>query len=283
MNMNDLVPNARKLRRDQTDAEKLLWSRLRNRQFENFKFRRQHPIPPYVADFFCEELKLVIELDGGQHTPEKDAKREKYIEGQGYTVLRFWNNDILSNIDGILEHIHSHIPSSEPIPAKHLRVGRIAAPHGVKGLVKILPFCEDVSLIEQAEGFKITLKNPTGKYILAAVEGVNDRTAAEALAGTDLTVDRSALPAIDEDDTYYIDDLVGMRAVDETGAEIGRIKAVLNFGAGDLLEVRLKNGQEALIPFTDEYVSSVESDITLLNNYKIFLQEDGKTGSQKKE
>ncbi|MCB9982076.1 MAG: 16S rRNA processing protein RimM [Rhodospirillales bacterium] len=271
--MTDLVPNARKLRRDQTDAEKLLWSKLRNRQFENLKFRRQHPIPPYVADFFCEELKLLIELDGGQHTPEKDAKREKYIEDQGCTVLRFWNNDVLNNIDGILEHIKSHIPSSKPSPQGEglVCVGRIAAPHGVKGLVKILPYCEDVSLIEQAANFKITLKNPNGKYILAAIEGVNDRDSAEALAGTDLTVDRSTLPAIEEDDTYYIDDLVGLIAVDESGAEVGTVKAVLNFGAGDLLEIRLKGGQEVLIPFTDEYVPDVGEAITL-RNFEQFTQ-----------
>ncbi|MCB1579577.1 MAG: endonuclease domain-containing protein, partial [Alphaproteobacteria bacterium] len=81
--MTNTVKTARTLRKNQTDAEKLLWSKLRNRQFENLKFRRQHPVPPYVADFYCEDLKLIVEIDGGQHTPEKDRERQKYIEDQG--------------------------------------------------------------------------------------------------------------------------------------------------------------------------------------------------------
>jgi len=89
-----------------TEAEKLFWSKVRNGQL-GCKFRRQVPIDSYIADFICFERRLVIELDGGQHALEKDRdeKRTNYLEKQGYTVLRFWNNDILGNIDGTLESL----------------------------------------------------------------------------------------------------------------------------------------------------------------------------------
>jgi len=101
-----LTPTARKLRRDQTDAEKLLWSRLRNRQIEDVKVVRQYPIGPYIADFACRSLRLVIELDGGQHAENlADAERTRVIESSGYRVIRCWNNEVLQNIDGVLECI----------------------------------------------------------------------------------------------------------------------------------------------------------------------------------
>ncbi len=103
----EMLSFARSLRQNQTDAEKLLWSKLRRKQFG--KFRRQQPLEPYIVDFVCFEHRLVIELDGGQHndmqTIQKDARRTGLLEYQGYRVLRFWNNDVLSNIDGVLEKI----------------------------------------------------------------------------------------------------------------------------------------------------------------------------------
>ncbi|HOO82797.1 MAG TPA: ribosome maturation factor RimM [Alphaproteobacteria bacterium] len=274
--MTNTVKTARTLRKNQTDAEKLLWSKLRNRQFENLKFRRQHPVPPYVADFYCEDLKLIVEIDGGQHTPEKDRERQKYIEDQGYKIIRFWNNDVLSNIDGVLEKLSLSIPSPKPSPqgeglTSRICVGRIASAHGVKGLVKLLPFCEDPALLEQALDFKITLKNPMGKYMLAEIEGVKDRNAAEALRNTELFVTRDQLPEIDDDDTFYFEDLIGMTCVDENGMEIGHVKAVENFGAGDLLEVQLKSGQEVLLPFTDEYVPEIGETVTIRNYERLML------------
>ncbi len=102
---------SRYLRRNQTDAEEALWARLRNRQLEGARFRRQHPIGPYIVDFVNLAAKLVIELDGGQHnvspTAERDAERTAWLNSEGYRVLRFWNNDVLSNIDGVLEVIRS--------------------------------------------------------------------------------------------------------------------------------------------------------------------------------
>lgn len=101
-----LTPVVRKLRRAMTDAERRLWARLRNRQLEGAKFVAQFPIGPHVADFACREARLVIELDGGQHAESlTDAARTALIEAHGYTVIRFWNNDVLANTDGVLEEI----------------------------------------------------------------------------------------------------------------------------------------------------------------------------------
>jgi BirA family biotin operon repressor/biotin-[acetyl-CoA-carboxylase] ligase len=105
-----LTPVARKLRRASTDVETALWQRLRNRQLEGEKFVRQLPIGPYVADFACRSAKLVIELDGGQHADSAaDAARTGLIEAHGYTVLRFWNNDVIDNIEGVLEQIRLEV------------------------------------------------------------------------------------------------------------------------------------------------------------------------------
>ena len=101
-----LIPQAKALRKKQTDAESLLWSKLRNRQFEGMKFRRQRPIGNYVVDFACIEKKIVIEADGSQHyNGDHDIVRDNYLRERGYTVLRFWNNEILKNIDGVIRRI----------------------------------------------------------------------------------------------------------------------------------------------------------------------------------
>jgi very-short-patch-repair endonuclease len=96
---------ARNLRRKQTDAEKKLWSALRSRKFENSKFRRQEPIGKYIVDFVSMDRELIIELDGGQHNQqseqEKDEARTKWLESRGFRVIRFWNNDVLLNIEGV--------------------------------------------------------------------------------------------------------------------------------------------------------------------------------------
>jgi very-short-patch-repair endonuclease len=105
--MKRLTPIARRLRRDRTVAEERLWKYLRNRQMDGAKFRFQSPVGSYVADFLCVEAKLIVELDGGQHGTEieKDTARTKWIEAAGYSVIRFWNNDVLANTEGVLEVI----------------------------------------------------------------------------------------------------------------------------------------------------------------------------------
>ena len=95
------VARARSLRRNETDAEHVLWQMLRNRQMDDRKFVRQYPIAPYFADFACREAMLVIELDGGQHDESaRDQTRTAHLNTQGYAVLRFWNDELLTNREG---------------------------------------------------------------------------------------------------------------------------------------------------------------------------------------
>ena len=98
---------ARELRNNATDVERLLWSRLRNSQVEGVKFRRQQPIESYIVDFVSFDKKVVVELDGGQHSEsaDYDSQRDNCLNANGFKVLRFWNNDVLKNIEGVLEVI----------------------------------------------------------------------------------------------------------------------------------------------------------------------------------
>ncbi len=104
---------ARNLRKNITSQEQKLWNLLRNRQFFGVKFVRQYPIGPYIVDFVCRRKKLVIELDGGQHNTdeniEKDNERTEFLRSKGYTVIRFWNNEIDSNIEGVYLRLMSFI------------------------------------------------------------------------------------------------------------------------------------------------------------------------------
>ncbi len=94
---------ARRLRVNQTDAEAVLWNRIRNRQIDGHKFARQVPIGGYICDFVCREKQIVIEVDGGQHAESAaDAVRDARLVAEGYRVLRFWNNDVLGNLEGVL-------------------------------------------------------------------------------------------------------------------------------------------------------------------------------------
>lgn len=107
---NRLTQLARELRKEATDAERLLWYYLRARRFNNLKFRRQQPIGDYIVDFICFEKKLIIEVDGGQHAEneERDLERTTWLKQKGYNVIRFWNNDVLHNCRGVLEEIFRH-------------------------------------------------------------------------------------------------------------------------------------------------------------------------------
>ena len=112
----EILQRARELRHDETDAENLLWSLLRNRQLGIYKFRRQHPLGSYILDFYCHEARLAIELDGRQHSEEsqkpRDKERTKNLEAEGIRVIRFWNHEVLSETDSVLESIFNTLEES---------------------------------------------------------------------------------------------------------------------------------------------------------------------------
>ena len=114
---------ARKLRKKLTDVENKLWSQLRGRQVSGVKFRRQHPIGPFIVDFCCVERGLVVELDGSQHAERNaaDERRTRLIERSGYRVLRFWDNEVLINLYGVLERISEALEDPRLIPSEWAR------------------------------------------------------------------------------------------------------------------------------------------------------------------
>jgi very-short-patch-repair endonuclease len=126
---------ARRLRNASTDAERRLWNQLKGRRFLDVKFRRQYPVGPYVVDFVCCELGLVVELDGGQHgeTERYDARRTIALERRGYRVIRFWNNEVMRRVDDVLDELRRvvawrqlEMTPPQPSPAEQGR-GRASA------------------------------------------------------------------------------------------------------------------------------------------------------------
>jgi very-short-patch-repair endonuclease len=119
--------NARKLRHDMTDAERCLWRHLR--QLDGHKFRRQQPIGPYIVDFVCDERRLIVEVDRGQHVDcHEDRRRDEWLTTQGFRVLRFWNNDVLKNTQAVVSEIlallRNPIPPPQSSPARGEEVVR---------------------------------------------------------------------------------------------------------------------------------------------------------------
>ncbi|AIL65825.1 hypothetical protein NOVO_07430 [Rickettsiales bacterium Ac37b] len=108
------------LRKNTTSEERILWYYLRDRRFYDFKFRRQHIIKNYIVDFICLSHKIVIELDGGHHSYQQnyDNKRDSLIKAEGFKILRFWNNEIKDNVEGVLETLHLTLLSIPPHPRK---------------------------------------------------------------------------------------------------------------------------------------------------------------------
>jgi len=113
----------RELRKNLTEAERLLWKNIRLRQIAGYKFRRQQPIGEYIVDFLCFEKRLIVEVEGGQHAEEMayDSKRDEWLSSQGFSILRFWNHQVLKEIEAIKEMIHKslgekHYPHLNPPP-----------------------------------------------------------------------------------------------------------------------------------------------------------------------
>lgn len=147
-------------------------------------------------------------------------------------------------------------------------LGVIVGAHGVRGLVRVKPFTEDphgvadYGPVETKDGtrrFKIKVTGASKGVVICQLEGITDRDMAEALRGTELYVDRAALPEVDEEEGYYQADLIGLRVMGVDGQLYGHVSAVQNFGAGDLLEIaRPEGGQTVLVPFTDDNVPEVD-------------------------
>ncbi len=150
---------------------------------------------------------------------------------------------------------------------KRIRLGKIAGAHGVKGLVKVNYFGDDPKAFggygpfytaeTGGEKISLTLKGRSGKHLMVEVEGIHDKTAADAMNGTELWVERSALPAPPQGQ-YYIEDLIGLKALDnKDGAEVGTVTAVQNFGAGDLLEIKPKGKESFLMVLSKANVPDI--------------------------
>jgi len=111
--MNKLTQQARNLRKNMTSQEQKMWALLRNKRYKNLQFKRQEPFGIYIVDFVCHNKKLIIEIDGGQHNEqnniEYDKKRTEFFESKGYVVLRFWNNEVDNNIEGVFEKIDKFV------------------------------------------------------------------------------------------------------------------------------------------------------------------------------
>lgn len=119
-----LLANAKRMRREPTDAERALWRILRAKRLEAWKFKRQQPIPPYIVDFVCFAARLAVEADGGQHSDSlRDAVRDPWLEERGFRVLRFWNNDILTNPEGVATAILAALEPLSPTPLPQVERG----------------------------------------------------------------------------------------------------------------------------------------------------------------
>jgi len=129
-----LTRNARALRRNSTDAERRLWAVLRSRRLRGYKFRRQLPIGPFIADFACTKYLLIVEADGGQHFEnQKDARRSAWLQGRGWGVLRFWDNEVLSNAEGVAASILTELQAREALTLPRLRRGSLPLPQCGRG------------------------------------------------------------------------------------------------------------------------------------------------------
>ncbi|MBI1284753.1 MAG: DUF559 domain-containing protein [Thiobacillus sp.] len=121
-----MLANAKSLRSNQTDAEARLWYHLRAHRFMGLKFKRQKPVGRYIADFVCWERRLIVELDGGQHAEQAgyDRQRDAWLRNEGYTVLRFWNHEIMQQMEGVLEQIRCAVEPSPPTPLPQAGEGK---------------------------------------------------------------------------------------------------------------------------------------------------------------
>ncbi len=146
-----------------------------------------------------------------------------------------------------------------------IKIAKIATAHGIKGMVKLDFYGDDISIFEKSEyffdskgnKFSFKIKNPVKNQWVAEVNNIRDRNDAEKLRGTDIYINKSNLPEIKDEDEFYYEDLIGMNVLDKDGNISGKITAIQNFGAGDLLEIKPVSGSSYYLPFTKEYVPEV--------------------------
>ncbi len=114
----ETLKRAKHLRREMTEQERTLWKHLRDQRLGSAKFRKQQPIGPYITDFVCQDARLIVEADGSQHADsDYDVRRDAFLKSKGYRVMRFWNNEIMINLNGVLEAIY-HALTTHPSPAR---------------------------------------------------------------------------------------------------------------------------------------------------------------------
>ncbi|WP_370180282.1 endonuclease domain-containing protein [Alteriqipengyuania sp.] len=126
---SDTLSHAKEMRQAPTDAERRLWSRLRAKRLNGWKFRRQQPIGRFIVDFVCYEARLIVEVDGSQHADKQhDKMRDKWLSSQGFRVLRFWNNQVMENEDGVVTAIAAALQPPLPNPSPARGEGLISSP-----------------------------------------------------------------------------------------------------------------------------------------------------------
>jgi|GEM_PF-709211 len=144
-----------------------------------------------------------------------------------------------------------------------IHIGTIRGAHGVKGLVRVAVYADDLSLFNTLENFKITLKNKhKGDVWLSHIEGITNKEGADALKGTDLYCDRSDLNELTENEIYF-DDLIGRTCIDENGKVIGAVASIDNFGAGDLMDIKPPTGHNFFLSYDDDTILKIEDKITV--------------------
>jgi 16S rRNA processing protein RimM len=161
-------------------------------------------------------------------------------------------------------------PARDARPADHVVIAVVGAPHGLKGEVRIKSYTADPMALgdygpllgANGQSYRVKVLRPVkDDLVIARLEGINDRTAAESLTNLQLSLSRSQLPAVEDEDEFYHADLIGLAVIDEDGQEIGHVVGLMNFGAGDMLDIRLKRpGPTALLPFTKAFVPRVDLD-----------------------
>jgi 16S rRNA processing protein RimM len=179
-----------------------------------------------------------------------------------------------------------------PKPKNPIQMAVIGAAHGIKGELRVKTFTGDPLALadygplytKDGRAFEIVDIRPANTVVVVRFKGVGDRNAAEALTGTELFVDRSALPDDGDDDEFYHADLVGLAVKDETGAAVGKVSAVQNFGGGDILEVVYQGRKGVLVPFTEAAVPEINIDagFVRIDTVAAGLVEDGDDGSEER-